>query len=154
MTADFPTTDRCPKCGAAVRFGDPWCTLCFADLRPPAPAPRPEPPLVADPPAYSPAPVGRGPDPLTAPLDAVSSPVTGPSWPCAACGTVNPMANDTCSTCGRHFLAGLREGQAPLLELPVVGDITKLSRGQRFAVAFGAVFVVLVLTVLLGLIFR
>ncbi|MDX6199254.1 MAG: hypothetical protein QOJ79_2405, partial [Actinomycetota bacterium] len=34
------------------------------------------------------------------------------------------------------------------------GDITKLSRGQRFAVAFGAVFVVLVLTVLLGLIFR
>jgi hypothetical protein len=63
------------------------------------------------------------------------------------------MANDTCSSCGRHFLAGLREDQAPLLELPVVGDLTKLSRGHRFALAFGVVFAVLVLTVLLGLIF-
>jgi hypothetical protein len=157
MTADFPTTDRCPKCGAAVRFGDPWCTLCFADLRPPAPAPQPESQPasqpVADPPAYSPGLAVRVPDPLTAPLDAVTSPTTGPSWPCSACGTVNPMAGDTCSACGRHFLAGLREDQAPLLELPVIGDITRLGRGQRFAIAFGAVFVVLVLTLLLGLIF-
>ena len=152
MTADFPAMDRCPKCGAAVRFGDPWCTLCFADLRPPAPA-RPEPEPVADPPAYSPVPAVRAPDPLTAPLESVATPVTGPSWPCAACGTVNPMAADVCSACGRHFLAGLREDQPPLLELPYVGDITQLSRGHRFAIAFGVVFVVLVLTLLLGLIF-
>jgi hypothetical protein len=35
----------------------------------------------------------------------------------------------------------------------VVGDITKLGRGQRFAIAFGVIAVVLILTVLLGLIF-
>jgi hypothetical protein len=155
MTADFPMTDRCPKCGAAVRFGDPWCTLCYADLRPPAPPPPPSPAPspVVDPPAYIPPPA-RGPDPLTAPIDAVTSPVTGPSWPCAACGTVNAMADDTCSACGRHFLAGLREDQPPLLELPVVGDITKLSRGHRLALAFGLIVAVLVLTLLLGLIFH
>jgi hypothetical protein len=63
------------------------------------------------------------------------------------------MARDTCSACGRHFLAGLRENEAPLLELPVVGDITKLSRGHRFAIAFGVVLVFVVLTALVGLIF-
>src|SRR4051794_29290959 len=99
---DFPAVDRCPKCGAAVRFGDPWCTLCYADLRPPAP-PVVEPPAgveptpVAEPPPYIPAPV-VGTDPLTAPLEAFASPVTGPSWPCTACGTVNPLADDVCST--------------------------------------------------------
>jgi hypothetical protein len=156
MTTDVPATDRCPKCGAAVRFGDPWCTLCYTDLRPPAPPtpePAPEPLPTADPVAYSPPAEVRGPDPLTAPLEAVTSPVTGANWPCAVCGTVNPMASDTCSACGRHFLAGVREDAAPLLELPVVGDITKLSRAQRFAVAFGVVFLFLLLTFLLGLIF-
>ena len=147
--------DRCPKCGAAVRFGDPWCTLCYADLRPPAASPA-QPPPIADPPAYTSPPVAAT-DPLTAPIETVSSPaaspVTGPSWPCAACGTVNPMADDTCSACGRHFLAGLREDQAALLELPVLGDITRLGRGQRFAVAMGAVFAFVLLTVLLGLLF-
>jgi hypothetical protein len=159
MTADFPATDRCPKCGAAVRFGDPWCTLCYADLRPPAPEvpepepePTPGPDAIAAPPAYN-APVGAGHDPLTAPLEAVAAPINGPSWPCTACGTVNPMAHDTCSACGRHFLAGVREDHAPSLELPVVGDLTKMSRAQRFVLAGVVVLVVLVLTVLLGLIF-
>ncbi|MFN2626553.1 MAG: hypothetical protein ABR520_10785, partial [Mycobacteriales bacterium] len=27
--------DRCPRCGAAVKTGAEWCTLCYADLRPP-----------------------------------------------------------------------------------------------------------------------
>jgi hypothetical protein len=112
-----------------------------------------EPSTVADPPAYTPAPAVRGPDPLTAPLASVTSPVTGPSWPCSACGAVNPMAEDTCSDCGMHFLAALKADQAPLLELPVVGDLTKLSRGHRFAIAFGVILVFVVLTLLLGLIF-
>jgi predicted nucleic acid-binding Zn ribbon protein len=88
------------------------------------------------------------PDPLTAPLEAV----TGPSWPCSACGTVNPMAQDTCSSCGQHFLHAARQ-QGPLLDLPVIGDITRLERGQRFALAFGVVLVVIALTLLVGVLF-
>ena len=148
MTTDFPATDRCPSCGAAVRFGDPWCTLCYADLRPPAP-PEPAEPTSPPPPAYTPAPP-RGPDPLTAPLHAVTSPVTGPSWPCSSCGTINPMADDVCSACGQHFLAGARD-DTPLLDLPVVGDLTKLSRGHRFAIAAGFVLALVLLTFLVGL---
>jgi len=33
--------DRCPKCAAGVRPGADWCTLCYADLRPPAPVQAP-----------------------------------------------------------------------------------------------------------------
>lgn len=157
MTVEPAGLDRCPKCGAAVKLGDPWCTLCYADLRPPAPplgarpaAPRDSsalPPVALDPleATYRPSP----PDPLTAPLEALS----GPTWPCTSCGTVNRMERETCSGCGLPFLSGLREQDGPLLELPVVGDISRLGRGQRFALAGAVVLVVLVLTLLLGLLF-
>ena len=38
---------RCPQCGALVRAGADWCTLCYADLRP-APEPEPAVPGPAD----------------------------------------------------------------------------------------------------------
>jgi hypothetical protein len=154
MTAELPGHDRCPQCGAAIRPGAPFCTLCHADL-------RPKPTLEADPPAapaYTPA-VVVGPDPLTAPIEAVTGgattgePVTGPTWPCTACGTQNGIERDTCSACGLPFLSGLREQDGPLLELPVFGDITRLGRGQRFAIAGGVVLAVVVLTLLVGLVF-
>lgn len=63
------------------------------------------------------------------------------------------MDRDTCAGCGLPFLSGLREQEAPLLELPVVGDITRLGRGQRFALAGGVVLAFVVLTLLLGLLF-
>lgn len=153
MTAEPAGLDRCPKCGAAVRFGDPWCTLCYADLRPPPPEPEPEP--EPQPAAVTPPP---RPDPLTDPLTVpapapTAEAVAGPSWPCSSCGTVNPMARDTCSSCGLHFLAGLRGQDGPLLELPVVGDITQLTRGKRFALAGAVVLAVILLTLFLGLLF-
>jgi hypothetical protein len=46
-----PTTShdlRCPQCSAHTSPGADWCTLCFADLRPPPPAepvPVPRPPV-------------------------------------------------------------------------------------------------------------
>lgn len=147
MTAEVTGRDRCPKCGAAVRYGDPWCTLCYTDLRPPAPVETAPPPATVAPVVIA------SPDPLTAPLETVSAPVAGPSWPCATCGTVNAMAHDVCGGCGTPFLSGVH-ADAPLLELPVVGDITKMSRGQRFALAFAVIAAFALLTLLLGLLFR
>ena len=126
-------SDRCPSCGAAVRPGDPWCTLCWTDLRPkPAPPPPPVPAPVTAPVA---APVGAGyvpaaqtgapgmagpaqpaglltapVDPLTAPLAAVlGQPLAAdpgapaPTWPCVECGERNALDRDTCGVCTTPF---------------------------------------------------
>jgi hypothetical protein len=178
MTAETPAADRCPKCGAAVRPDDPWCTLCYADLRPPAPEPDPGPESSPEPestlesqtqsaadPEHAPAPapgaaaVASKPDPVVVGTDRVTSqgeelaePV-GPTWPCTACGESNPLARNTCAACGTPFLGGLRGQDGPLLDLPVVGDITKLGRGHRLALAAGVVLAVILLTLIVGLIF-
>lgn len=132
----------CPQCGAALRPDAPWCTLCYADLRPKAREPEPEPVVVA------------APDPLTDPLPTlapVAAPSSTPTWPCTACGATNAVERDTCAGCGLPFLAGLRDAEGPLLELPVVGDLTKMSRAQRFGLAGGVVLAFVVVTLLLGL---
>ena len=147
------TASRCPHCRASVRPGAPWCTLCHADL-------RPEPsPVAAVPAPVAPVapvtPVVRPVDPLTAPAPALglsASPGDEPTWPCTTCGGVNPIAANACTSCGAGFLAGLRESEAPLLELPGVGDLTRMSRAQRLGIAFGVVLAFIVLTALLGLI--
>lgn len=74
-----------------------------------------------------------------------------PTWPCTTCGAANPIAANACTACGAGFLAGLRESEAPLLELPGVGDLTKMSRAQRLGIAFGAVVAFIVLATLLSL---
>lgn len=44
MSAHPSLAVRCPRCGAHVRAGAEWCTLCYTDLRPaPEPLPLPEP---------------------------------------------------------------------------------------------------------------
>jgi hypothetical protein len=60
------------------------------------------------------------------------------------------MERSTCASCGAGFLAAAKD-DGPLLELPVVGDITRLGRGQRFALAGGVVLAFIVLTLLVGL---
>jgi hypothetical protein len=80
-----------------------------------------------------------------------AAPAVDPTWPCATCGAANPLTAGACAACGAGFLSGLREAEGPLLELPGVGDLTRLSRGQRMALAFGVVLVVIALTALLGL---
>lgn len=152
-----PITDgRCPTCRASVRPDTPWCTQCWTDLRPPPPPPS------APEPADGPAP-SRGRH--AAPLDVTSLPDraepatanrpdgTGRGWPCAACGAHNAVELDACAGCGLGFLAGLRADAEPLLVLPGVGDIGRLSRGQRLGLAGGVVLVVVLLTLLMGLLF-
>ena len=137
----------CPSCGAAVRPDSPWCTLCYADLRAapePEPVPEPEsPPMIA-----SPAPTS---EPPAAAEAAPAAPAAEPTWPCSSCGTPNPFDRDTCVKCGTGFLAAAHDS-GPLLELPVVGDITRLGRGQRLALVSGVVLLFIVLTLVFGLI--
>ena len=94
-------------------------------------------------------------DPLTAPLDLLGLPTADsdpePCWPCLSCGAVTPLTLPACAGCGAGFLAGLREAEGPLLELPVVGDLEALSRAQRLGLAAGVVCAVLVLVLALGL---
>ena len=134
-----------------MRPGAPFCTLCYADL-------RPEPVPVA-----SPASVAL--DPLTAPLHALagahgSAPTTARSadpvasdaaWPCANCGVLTPLAEPSCRACGSGFLAAVRDGEPPLLALPVVGDVSRLSRMQGVGLAVGVVAALLLVLVVLGL---
>jgi hypothetical protein len=72
-------------------------------------------------------------------------------WPCSACGAANPLTAGVCGSCGSAFLAGVRTAEGPLLELPVVGDLSKLQRSQRLGLAFVVLLVVVGLLALLGL---
>ena len=138
----------CPSCGAAVRPDSPWCTLCYADLQPPAAEPEPVPEAVPEPVATTPAPPPVPPVPAAAPS---ATPTANPTWPCTSCGTPNSFDRDTCSKCGTGFLAAAHDS-GPLLELPVVGDIARLSRAQRLALVSGVVLVFIALTLIIGVV--
>jgi len=128
---------------------------------PPPAAPTPGSPTTA----YGPVAL----DPLTAPFEALTGqqppaappfesltaqqPVPAASWPCATCGAANALTDSACSACGAGFLAGLRETEGPLLELPMVGDLGALSRAQRLGLAAAVVLVVITLVALLGVLF-
>lgn len=150
--------ERCPSCAAVVRAGDPWCTLCWTDLRPapavPPPAPAAEAPLVAVPAVAVAAPVTYAPlvDPLSAPLAVVlgQAPVATPpvapeattaTWPCVQCGAANPIDLDTCAACTTPFGGRIRrlddaKGQRRkvlLVGLGVVGAFLLLLGAVTFA---------------------
>jgi hypothetical protein len=119
----------------------------------------------------------RGIDPLSAPAEALGLPPRHPAavdappsapaqpggsgrlpggeasagWPCAACGSANAFTAGVCGSCGSAFLSDVRQGEAPLLSLPVVGDITKLQRSHRLGLAFLVMLVIVLVTALLML---
>lgn len=155
-------TTPCPSCGAALRPGSPWCTLCYADLRPkPPPSAHPLTPDTVPPnAAYGLA----APDPLTQPLldfipAAVPVPPVAPvpaaprptlpvgTWPCATCGSPNQLEASSCSACGAGFLAGTTA--RPTLVVPGVGDLSQLTRSQRLLVAAAAALVLILPIVLI-----
>jgi len=168
------TTARCPACGASVALGAPWCTLCYADLRPappPAatPAAAPEPvsvgaathapphaPIVGAPivdalGVIPPEPMPTGtvlpPDPnLDAPINkAADIRLAEPGWPCRHCGTVVPMAEDNCPHCHSPFLV---PEDFVDLSLPGVGNVRKLDTKMRTILGLvGALGVTLALVV-------
>lgn len=159
------TTARCPACGASVALGAPWCTLCYADLRPkpePVPEPAPEPVSVGSiaapapmvdalgviPPAPMPAGTVLAPDPnLDAPIvKAADIKLADPGWPCRHCGTVVSMAEDNCPQCHTPFLV---PEDFVDVTLPGVGNVRKLDTKMRTIIGLvGALGVTLALVIL------
>lgn len=154
---------RCRGCGAAVPNAAQWCSLCFADLRPPAPVREPvsvPAPPVADttivaPPVSVPASAAALPLPTLPPAAAVPSSakhaapaLPEATWPCPRCSAPVPLSLDACEACGAGFLAGATTAMA--MRLPVVGDVGKMSRGQRMLVGSGIAVVMMVLLVMLA----
>jgi hypothetical protein len=128
--------ERCPGCSAAVRPGAPWCTLCFADLRP---APPPE----LEPVRHGVAAV----DPLTASLavldrdaDAADGSVTPDStdlgWPCLRCGEQVGIELSECPVCGAGFMQLGERGD--LLGLGRFGGKAPDKKTQAFIMIGGA----------------
>jgi hypothetical protein len=165
---------RCRACGAAVPAEAQWCSLCFADLREPAPvrervsvpaaasegeiaetnsaaaAPladvRPDPKTLLDVPRRTPAPDPAG-EPDSAAADETDK-VEEAKWPCLRCGEQVPISLDACTACCAGFLAG--STTAPSVRLPVVGDIGRLSRSQRLTVGLIISLCVMIVLILLA----
>jgi RNA polymerase subunit RPABC4/transcription elongation factor Spt4 len=156
---------RCRACGAAVPTEAQWCSLCFADLREPAPVREPVsvPAAPAEAIAAAPSSVARtDPDVLlglperpshdvpevVAPAAAAPAEAVEVKWPCSRCGEQVPLSLDTCPACGSGFLAGATTTAS--VRLPVVGDIQRLSRTQRLVFGLGISLIVMVVLVLLA----
>ena len=143
---------RCPACAAAVRAGDPWCTLCYTDLRPRQPEPlvaaggvveplerhdeltaplQPGAPLPAPSPATAPAPVpAPAPAPVTVdPTDPLGLRPPMPRWTCPACASTPTFDELICPTCGHALLS---DGE-PALPSLVRGD----GKNARVAIMLG-----------------
>ncbi len=118
---DAGREERCPACAARCARGAPWCTLCFADLRP---AVLPVPPV----------PVPVPPVPEARPV-----PAPGAGGTSGATGATGPA--DT--PAGRHEPEDLlrREvaGRAP--RIPVVTDLVAGPGGAVAVMLFGTAFV-------------
>lgn len=78
--------------------------------------------------------------PATAPATPSAAPE--PTWPCTACGASNALQAPACGGCGTGFLAAA--SSTPKLVLPVVGDLTAMSRSQRVLAAVAVVGVLLI----------
>ena len=126
--AETPSTHaerRCATCGAVLYEGAAWCGMCFEPVasqierdRAEEPDPKPvEEPLELEtepatdrpepgPTASSPEPQG-GSDPEHA--GTTTAEPARPGWPCAVCGTRNPIELDFCQTCGASFASLMRQ---------------------------------------------
>ena len=156
-----PERAACPSCGAATKPGDPWCTLCFADLRPQVVPPPPRP--VAPEPRSAPVAARSGPalNPITAlstgvvstqPLAAdAATPPEIRSMTCPTCGDAMPITADACPSCGESPFVHLRDTTKMSLKLPLLGDLMRFDRGMRYTVALAVAL--LVASILVGIIY-
>ena len=98
---------RCPDCGALAASDAEWCGQCFRSLREPEPEPE------------SATAVVTTAQPVSLAQTAEEEGSNGgaeqrtPTWPCPACGNVNPIELDACAVCGTTFASLMRQDEAP-----------------------------------------
>jgi hypothetical protein len=90
-------------------------------------------------------------DPEDLPVMSAADVAAGrPGWPCQTCHAVVSLETTNCPACGSSFLAGAEPKVG--FKMPLIGDITALSTGARFALmAAGALVVTVVFFALLAL---
>jgi hypothetical protein len=86
--------------------------------------------------------------PTPAPTDAKGAADGELRWPCSGCDEQVPMSLDICPTCGSSFLSGA--SGPPSMEIPMVGDISRMSRTQRLVFGVVVAFIVMIGLVVVG----
>ncbi len=126
--AETPSTHaegRCANCGAVLYEGAAWCGMCFEPVasrndrdrgEEPGPEPVEESLELETEPATDrpdPGPTSSSGDPQGGSVTGHVGPTTAeparPGWPCAVCGTRNPIELDFCQTCGASFASLMRQ---------------------------------------------
>jgi hypothetical protein len=143
--ADVPApishpSEAAPPAGLDAR-PDPL-TAPIATLLAPAETPVPEP---AAPAAVPAVPVATEPLPAVVSADPELDPAEAVTWPCQRCGAAVALALDACPECGAGFLIGAVP--TPDLSVPLVGNLTRFSPGQRLLVAAGLAVALIVVFV-------
>jgi ribosomal protein L40E len=171
---------RCRACGAALAPNATWCSLCFTDLRRPAEPAAAQATGAAPVPVASTAGVAAAaraeiavaptaaaamratvtaasadvldattPLPTEPPSAGAAPAAATPTWPCTRCGAKVSLDLDACPECGAGFLAGAASSTVSM-KLPVVGDVSRMSKGQRLMMAAGFAVVLMLLLLLLA----
>jgi uncharacterized membrane protein YvbJ len=81
------------------------------------------------------------PAPVAAPV------VEAPGWPCRSCGSRVALSADACPQCGTPFL---EPDAAVSLQLPVLGDVSRLDKPQRIGLMIGGALAMTVVLVLVA----
>jgi hypothetical protein len=83
-------------------------------------------------PVPGPVAAAQAPAPVPAPATAVAKEVT---WPCPRCKASVAISLDACPECGAGFLSGV--AQKTSTKLPIIGDVGRMSQGQRLLIGAG-----------------
>ncbi len=147
-TADVPAPSSRPsevKPPVALDARPDPLTAPIATLLAPAESVAPQPQPETAPPAVPAVPVAAEPLPAVVTADPELDPADAVTWPCQRCGAAVALALDACPECGAGFLDGAVP--TPDLSMPLVGNLTRFSSGQRLLLAAGLAFALIVVFV-------
>lgn len=134
---------RCPHCSSHVRAGSDWCTLCYADLRPPQERAAVDPPVttVAE---------GFGPDGIAETgEDVAQRPAVGRRRR-AAHDTDEPVSEDI-EAVAEQMLARLAESESRNPLGPLAGVLDTTGKRAAFIVVGAGLAMLVIFLLMLGL---